>query len=467
MTQSRIYKIGLLTFIMLNVAAVMSLRGLPMIASVGLSMLFYLFFAAFFFLIPCALISAELASGWPEEGGVYRWIKEALGSKFGFLAIWLQWVQNVIWFPMVLGFAAVAMAYIFKKPELLSNNNNFIFLVIIIIYWLATFINFYGLKLTGLITMIGVILGTILPGLFIIAMAGLWIANGNTIAFLQSEIKFLPNFSNFSNISFLAGIFLLFTGIEINSVHVLELENPRKNYPKAIFIATLMILTIFVLGSLSIATVLPKNEISITAGMMDAFEKILTIYNIEFLLPFLGVFIAFGVLGGVMTWIAGPSKGLLATAKNGEIPPFLAKTNRKGVQTHILIIQGFIVTIISSLYLIMDNVDVAFFLLTAMTVNLYLVMYFLLFLSAIILRYKKPDVIRYYKVPGGNLGMLIIAGTGMIAVIFAFLISFVPPEQLEVGTPILYSSLVLFGLVLFCGSAFIINSYKKTSWIKN
>ena len=69
---------------MMNVAAVMSLRGLPMMAKEGLTMFFYILFAAVLFLAPVSLVSAELATGWPKEGGVYRWVREAFGERWGF-----------------------------------------------------------------------------------------------------------------------------------------------------------------------------------------------------------------------------------------------------------------------------------------------------------------------------------------------------------------------------------------------
>lgn len=451
---------------MLNVAAVMSLRGLPMMAETGMQMIFYLLFASLFFLIPCALISAELATGWPEHGGVYRWVKEAFGSRWGFVAIWLQWIQNVIWYPTVLAFAAAALAYLFKHAGL-ANSNLYTAIIIFTVYWAATFITFSGLKIAGSVTMAGVILGTLLPGVLIIGLGVAWIMTGHQIAFTQTQIHFLPNFHHFSNVAFLASIVLLFAGMEVGAVHVRELKNPKKDYPRSIFLATAIILIIFILGALAVATVLPAAEISLTAGVMEAFKQMLTVYHLDWLLPILGLLIAFGALGGVLAWISGPSKGLLATAKNGEIPPFLAHTNKKGIQTHILIIQGLIVTVLASLYLIMDNVSNAFFLLSAMTITLYLVMYFLLFAAGIKLRYSQPNVPRSYKIPGGKFGMWLVAGIGIIAVLFALCIGFVPPAKLQVGTPALYVGLVATGLIIFVGLPIIIHACKKPSWLEH
>ena len=452
---------------MLNVAAVMSLRGLPMMADTGLQMIFYLLFASIFFLIPCSLVSAELATGWPESGGVYRWVKEAFGSRWGFIAIWLQWIQNVIWYPTVLAFAAGSLAYLFQTPHM-AGDNVYTAIVILVVYWAATFITFCGIKMAGPVTMAGVILGTILPGCFIIIMGIIWVLTGHTVAFTQATISFFPDFSQFSNVAFLASIVLLFAGMEVGAVHVREIKDPSKNYPRAVFLATIIIVTIFTLGSLSVAAVIPASKISLTSGVMEAFSSMLTAYHIRWLLPIMGFFIAFGALGGVLAWISGPSKGLLATAKNGEIPPFLAHTNKHGIQTHILILQGIIVTVLSSLYLIMGNVSNAFFLLSAMTITLYLVMYLLLFAAGIRLRYTRPNVHRSYKIPGGNfLGMWVVAGIGTLAVLFALCVAFLPPAKLQIGTPALYVGLVCAGLIIFIGTPIIIHACKKQAWLEH
>lgn len=102
---------GVFTLAMINVSAIVSLRGMPAESTYGLSSVFYYIFAAVFFLVPVSLVAAELTTGWPQKGGVYRWVGEAFGKKWGFLAIWLQWIESTIWFPTVLTFAAVSLAF--------------------------------------------------------------------------------------------------------------------------------------------------------------------------------------------------------------------------------------------------------------------------------------------------------------------------------------------------------------------
>ena len=138
-------KLGVGTLIMLNVVAVVSLRGLPAEAEYGISSAFYYLFAAFVFLIPVSLVSAELAAMFPyQQGGMFRWVGEAFGEKLGFLGIWLQWIENTIWYPTVLTFGAVALAFIGMNhgaDSVLASNKIYSLVVVLAIYWLATFIS--------------------------------------------------------------------------------------------------------------------------------------------------------------------------------------------------------------------------------------------------------------------------------------------------------------------------------------
>ncbi|MFC1576216.1 amino acid permease [Candidatus Omnitrophota bacterium] len=449
---------------MMNVAIIMNLRGLPMMAKEGLAMVFFLLFTTIVFLLPTSLVSAELATGWPVGGGVYRWVKEAFGGRLGFIAIWLQWIQNVIWYPTILAFAAGALSYLFLDPAL-ATNKLFNVVVILGVYWGATLMNFRGLKTSGWLTTAGVIGGTIFPAILIIGLGIVWWARGNPLEFTLTSHSIFPDFSNFSNISFLAGVILLFAGMEVSAVHALEVKNPKTDYPKAIFLAAITIVAIFTLSSLAIAAVIPVHKISLTAGIMQGFKDLLHLFGADWLLPVMGFLVAFGAIGAVTAWIIGPSKGLLATAKDGDLPPFLAHTNKNGVPTHILFVQGLIVTVITLVYLLMPNVSSAFFLLTALTAILYLIMYIMLFITAIRLRYTQPDVPRAYKVPGGNIGMWIVSGIGILGAIFAIAVGFFPPSQLKMGSPLFYVTFLIVGIVIFLGAPIIINLCKRPEWL--
>ena len=470
---------GVFTLSMMIVAAVVtSLRGLPMMAKEGLSMIFYILFAFIMFLLPASLVAAELGGAFSKKGGgIYTWVKEAFGSKWGFTAIWLQWIQNVVWYPTTLAFAAGSLAYLFMDPEL-AKDGTYTGIVILLCYWGATFVTLQGTNFVSSLTKYGVLLGTVLPGIFIIVLALFWIDKGNPIYFMEAgnvagkagdvvhHIRFFPQITGLGSIAFLAGIILLFAGVEVHAVHANELEKPAKQFPIAMFLAMAIVFVLFTLGSLAVATVLRADEISLTAGIMQAFQNLLKKFDLEFLVPVIGLFTALGALGGVMSWISGPSRGLLETAKQGEIPPFMAKTNKKGMQVNILLIQACIVTLLSSLYFFMTNVSVAFFLLSAMTITLYLVMYILMYAAAIKLRITQPDLPRSYKIPGGIYGMCFVAGLGLLGVVFSLIVGFFPPNNLPIGNPGIYVGVVAAGLIIFVSIPLIIQALKKPEWKK-
>lgn len=457
---------------LMTAAAVISLRGLPMMAQEEMTMFFYIGFATFLFLIPAALVAAELGSAFAAEGGgVYTWVKEAFNKRMGFTAIFLQWIQNVVWYPTVLGFAAACIAYMVGKPEL-SQDGVYVGVFAIVMYWLATLLTFMGTSFISKITSQGFLIGTVLPGVIIIIVALVWVMGGNPVSFEHipdtvSQIvnveaghahpRFFPHMTGMSDIAFLAGILLLFAGVEVHAVHAQELKNPQRRFPAAMLLAALISFVLFTFGSLAVAIVAPYKTINLQSGVLETFHDVFAHYNVSWLTNVMGLLTAFGALAGVMSWISGPSRGLLWTAKEGLLPDFMKKTNNNGVQINILLLQGAIVTVLSSLYIVMKDVSVAFFLLTALTIGVYLVMYMMMYLAGIKLRYTQPDLPRGYKVPGGKAGMWIVAGVGFLAVVFSFIVTFFPPSQLPVGSPAFYTGLVTVGTAFFVIIPFVIS----------
>lgn len=472
--------VSVMTLSLMTVAAVVSLRGLPMMAAEGTSMVFYILFATVVFLLPAAMVSAELGGAFSTQGngggGVYTWVKAAFGPRWGFVAIWLQWVQNVVWYPTVLGYAAACLAYLFMDPSLASNGV-YTGIIILVAYWLATAIAWRGSTAINAVTKYGVLLGTLLPGALIILLGLLWVDQGNPIAFLDQTVnasgavvhehvhaRFFPHMTGLGSVAFLAGIVLLFAGVEVQAVQANDMKNPGRDFPMAMGLASVIILLLFLLGSFAVAAMIPAHEISLTAGLMQAFETVLTKYHMGWLVPVMGLLMAFGAIGGVMSWVYGPSRGLLKTAQEGELPPFMATTNRYGSPVFLLLVQAVIVSLLAALYLVMTDVSVAFFVLSAMTATLYLAMYMLMFAAAIKLRITRPDLPRTYKVPGGLIGMWLIGGIGFLGVTFALIVGFFPPTNLPVGNPTLYVGLVAAGMIIFIGIPLIIQAMKKPSW---
>lgn len=125
----------------MTTVAVASLRSLPAMATAGWSSITQWLIPAIMFFVPTALVGAEL--GTKFKGGVFEWVKEAYGERLGFLAVWLQWIQNVVWYPTQLAMVAGTFAY-FIGMDSLSNSGVYTGAVILIVYWGATFITLSG-----------------------------------------------------------------------------------------------------------------------------------------------------------------------------------------------------------------------------------------------------------------------------------------------------------------------------------
>ena len=460
MTSKRTINVFMLA--MMNIAAIVNIANLSISAKYGFSGIFYLIAASIFFFIPVALISAELATGWPDRG-VYIWVKEAMGEKLGFLAIWLQWIENVIWYPTALSFLATSIAYIFNPS--LAQNKTFITTTIIVVFWLATFANFYGMTISGWVSTICALFGTILPGAIIITLAAVWLFNKNPSLISFTFKDFLPNMS-MSQLALLSGFLMSLSGLEMNAVHAKEVKNPKKNYPLSMFFSVFLIITILSLGSLAIAIVIPVQEIELPAGAIEAISSFLSLYKLNAATPFIALFIALGALGMISTWIIGPIKGMYATTDYGEIPPFFHKVNKHSAPTNLLLLQAVMVTILSLIFLYSPTVSSSYWILFNLTAHLYQVMYILMFISAIILRYKKPNVERTYKIPYKNVGIWVIGLFGIFGTLFAMIVGFYPTEHITGLSTILFEVILIGGTILFCAIPFIIHHYKNPLWIK-
>ncbi len=447
---------------MINVATIGSDKNWPVTAEYGLSSIFFILLATLIFFIPTSLVSAELATGWPKAGGVFAWVKEAFGHRSGFLAAWLLWVQNIVWYPTALAFIAATIAYIFN-PEL-AINNWYTFFTVLVIFWAITLINFRGMRTSGWISSIGMIMGTFLPGFFIILLGLMWYLSG-----FPSQISFtldalIPNMGSLTQLVLFTGVLISLAGMEMSAVHARDVEHPKRDYPRAILFSALIILGLSIPGVLSIAIVVPQGDISLLAGSLQAIAIFLSKYNLNSYMPVLAFLIAIGTAASVSTWVVGPTKGLLAAAQTGDLPPIFRRLNKNSMPKPLLILQAIIVSLLSLVFVFLPTLNEAFWMLVAMVSELYLLMYVLMFAAAIKLRYSRPDVDRPYKIPGKNVGMWFVSGLGLLSCLFTMFIGILPPKHITITNQTTYVIIMVLGLILFSLGPAIILFFQKPHW---
>lgn len=454
--------LGIFPLAMINVVAIIGLKNLPTMAEYGPALILYAFVAAALFFIPSALVSAELATGWPKTGGVYVWVKEGLGERWGFLAVWFQWVSNVVFLPSSLAFGAATLAYVISPS--LATNKFYTLAVVLGTCWLFTFLNYGGMKLSGLISSVGAVMGTIIPAAAIIILGIAWVVMGNPLAIEFTSSTMLPPIHSFAQLAMLTVVILALQGMEMSASHAGDVKDPAKDYPKAILLSAVIILIILVVASLSIAIVVPHQKISLVAGIMEALDAFFGAYHVKWLVPVFGLMVAFGVFAQVSSWIAGPPRGMCETGRNGDLPLFFQKLNKKDMPTNMLAFQGVIVTVFAFIFLLMPNISSAFLIMSTLTAQTYLIMYILMFISAIRLRHLQPDTPRPYKIPGGKFGMWLVAGLGAIASVVVFGLGMFPPSQIDIGGAWGYEAVLVGSIVIMGLPPFIIYHFKKPSW---
>ena len=443
---------------LMTTSSVASLRAAPTMAVYGLASVFLYVVPAIVFLLPTSLVSAELASGW--KGGIYKWVATGISKPMGFLAVWCQFAMTIFYYPTLLGFVASTLAYVFN-PELASSGV-WTALVIVVFYWAGVYVSSRGTKGVAGLASGGLIIGTLIPGALLVFLGVMFLGQGNESAAPMTAANFFPEWAGLASLVLIVNNFLSYSGMEMNAVHVSSLKNPAKEYPKSMFLAMGLVLLIFILPALAISWIVPAEELSLTAGVMQAFDAVLASFSLQGLTPILGIMLVAASLGGMLTWLAGPSKGLLLISREeGYLPPFLQKLNKNGIQQNLLVVQGLVTTVIALGYALIPDVSSTYWIFSVITTQVYLIMYLLMFVAAVRLRRNDPDHPRGFRAP-----MLIaLCGVGFAASLAALLVGFVPPSQFGNGDPLVYF-LIVGGGALGLGLLvpFLFYRFRKPSW---
>ncbi len=447
------------------ITTVVSLRGLPSQAEFGIQSIFYYLFAAIVFLIPFSLVCAELASTYTHSGGLYRWVAEAFGPKWGWTAMYLEWQTLVIWFPAVLMFAAVSLAYIFWPESFdarLSANKIYTLVVVLAVYWITNFIAFRGMKSSKILSTLGGLFGTIVPGAILIILGVAYLCMGKPI--MLAHESFFPDFSKIGTIVLAASIFLFYGGMEMNAVHVQNMKNPARQFPRAIFLAVAVIVLLFVFATLAIGFVVPAKDINLLASLLVAYNDLWAAVGVPWLGNVMALLITFGVIGQVSVIIAGPTTGIVAVGESGYMPRSLQKTNAQGVNKPILYVQAIFVSLLSLVLVVLPSVESAYQVMSQMATVIYLILVLMIYFAFIRLRHTQPQKQRGFRIPGGKLGEVVVAGIGILGAVVAMVLSFFPPSQINTGSPVVYVLIIFCGALLFFCVPLIVFSKRKPSW---
>lgn len=447
-----------------------TVRSVPTLSITGWTQIFYMLVAALLFALPIALMSAELSTGFPgEEGGPQVWVKKALGEKWGFVTSWLLWVQMFFGMVMVSSTVGVLFGYVINRPQL-SSNNIFIFAVILISYWGVTLLNikFDMVKIGG---NWGAIIGVYIP-FVVLVILGLWFFFKNGIQqnsylgnFKAKDL--VPNFSDLGSLTYLSGIIFIFAGVEISSVHANNIENPKRNYPIAVITSVILLVIFNLVAGLTVSNAVPLGEMQL-ANITQPYLIFCKDLGLPMILVnIISAMILIGVLVQLSAWVLGPSKSMIKVADEGNLPKFFQKRTKRNIPITFVLIQASVISLVALLYVVVPDVNSAFLIITITTTILYCVVYALIGISAIKLRYTLPDIERPFRLGNKGNGLIwFISLLSLISVAITMIVSLIPPSILQ---PSQYTGYIIFQVgatVIMVAIALIIYKFKKPEWKK-
>jgi amino acid transporter len=330
------------------------------------------------------------------------------------------------------------------------------------IFWGLTFVNLFGLNISTKINNVCGLIGMMFPMTLLVILGFIWIALSKPMQIHFNLSTMLPSFSAPDHWVSLVAIMASFLGMELSGVHVNDISNPQKNFPKALFISGSFILFSMLFGSLAIAIVLPSGDINLISGVMQVFQNFFQAFHMSWFVPLIAILIVVGSVGGMTNWLISPAKGLLHASESGFMPPFFAKKNKHDVASRILFLQAILVTLICFAFLFMPSVNSFYWFLTTLSTQLYMMMYLLMFFAAVKVYYSYKASKVPFKIPGGRCGIWAISLLGVFGCFLTIAIGFFPPDNLKIASPGAYAAMIGGGNLLMISPVLLFYFYKSS-----
>jgi amino acid transporter len=374
----------------------------------------------------------ELSSRDSGEGGIYLWIKAAFGEQHGFIAGWTYWVNNLFYFPGLLLFIAGAFLFLGGSEWLgLGENAYYNATFSLTLLWLVIGANVVGLQRAKWIQNFGAMATAAVFVVLSIGGIWAWAKHGSATEFTLPSL--VPDFADFSTLTFFATMTFAFAGLELGPVMGGEIRNPRRSLPRSMLISGLIIATIYIAGTGLLMIAVPEGQINVITGIPQALAAI----GERIALPGLAIVGALLVVmsstGGLGAWVAGVARIPYVIGIDRYLPAALGRTHPQWGTPHVaLITQGIVVSLLLMAAVADSTIEEAYIMLLDMTIILYFIPFLYMFAALPVLRYKAGgDNAGIRLVPGGTVGVWLCSALGFAATLLSVLLALMPPAESE------------------------------------
>ncbi len=453
-------EMGFWDVLFFNITTVLGPRWIAAAAHNGTSSISLWVLAAALFFLPMTLVINELSSRFPEEGGLYVWSKEAFGDFHGFVAGWAYWTYTIFYFPGLLLASTAMSAYVMGgKGAELAQNRIFLLIGSLLLLLVAVLLNIIGLNIGKWLQNAGGV-STYIPLLILVGIAAvLYVKNGSVTHFTWANM--MPAW-NWDTVNFWSQIAFAFTGLELVSAMSGEIRDPRRTLPRAALTAAAMIAAMYIVGTLSLLSLVPAAEADPKSAVFHA----ITIGSVALKIGFVGIlaalFVTVGNAGGVGSTVAGISRVPFVVGIDRYLPKAFGKIHPKWRTPYIsILVQAVLSAAVLLLSQINETTRGAYQVVVDITIILYFIPFLYMFAAAIKLanrpdRKTNPQAV---LVPGGKAGVCIACGLAMSVTLLSIVVSVFPPGDSSnrmlfvvkvIGTTV---GTIAFGLFLYSRGA--------------
>jgi amino acid transporter len=442
--------LGFRDLVMFYVVTTLSLRWIPVAATVGPSSILIWVVGLLTIFLPLALCIMELSSRYPQEGGMYVWSKRAFGDFPAFLTGWIYWTSNLSYFPAVLYFAASNALYIGgNRWNALQHTPMFFVTFSLLGVGLALVLNVVGLNVGKWLNNLGS-LGSWLP-VALLCVVGIvaWMRFGSATSFAASDLK--PTMS-FGMIGVWATLLYAFSGAEAASFMGDEMKNARRIVPPALIVAGVIVTAAYILGTIAILVALPPSQVNNMEGIMQAISTAAARVGWTGVGPAVALLICLANLGGVGAYLAALARLPFVVGIDRYLPSAFARVHPKwGTPVVALVTQALCCTVFVVLGQAGSNVRGAYQFLVAMSIITNFIPYLFMF-AALIRLQREPAEPGVVTIPGGKPVAIMLAVVAMAATC-AVIVGSTIPDASEQHKVLAVVKVVLLNVLLIVGGA--------------
>ena len=405
--------------VLFTVSAILLLDTLTAAASVGAPSIAWWILLGIIFFVPFAMICAEMGCAYPEQGGIYAWIRDGYGGRWGARASWCYWVNTAVWMPAIY----ILFAGVFKQmffPELSLGAQ---IAIGVVLTWLAVAVNVVTLDVGIWIPNLGAIINVIVFLAIIVGAVFYVQDHGMANPLTWETVK--PDWGG--SLQYIPAIIYGMLGFELVSAGSEEMKDPARDVPRSIFISAVIIIALYIAGTMAVLAAIPAADINLVEGLVDTLKLFFGGSAVgEAFVLLLGIGALYTFFSNGVTWALGCNRAAAEAGQEGELPRIFALEDKaRGTPIGAAVLMGVVSTIVLLLYGYMSgsNEDL-FWSLFAFSAVIFLLPYEGMLLTFLKMRTEDPHRPRPYRVPGGRKAALVCAGL-CIAVLALSILLFV------------------------------------------